>query len=325
MKGFYNIKKICFGIIIILSGTCESKAQIAEVMDSLQTEAMPEGEATQNDELLIPPLFEYITAPDDLPDLQSRTDYLMENFWNPFDFKNTKVVDQNALNHAFGVFAQAMPYASAKKVEDSVKKLIGKIKGNPILTYQFTKAAEEYLYSPRAVIWADNLYISFLENLIQNKKIDNSKKNKYAEQLSLLKKTSVGTELPFFNVISFAQDPAGLHVDRPYTLIEFAPEDCEDCRYSNLKLDISGKINDMIEEGILGVQVIILSPENPSDFNGKIFPAKWRAGYSNDAKSQMDIRLYPSFYIIDNNRKIIAKNLYVDDAIDFLNNLTLKQ
>ena len=301
--------------------TSLSVVSFAQSVDTSQSVDSTYNSEDWSNQVIIPPLFEYIIAPEELPDLKSKTDYLMENFWNPMDFKNVGAVDQNALNHAFGVYVQAMQYASEDKVKDSVKKLIGKIKTNPTLTYQFTKAAEENLYGPRAELWGDEIYISFLQNLMDNKKIDDSKKVRYADQLALLKKTAVGEKLPQIKLFNKESTPTSFIFNKKYTLLNFTTPNCEDCRYSFLKMDISGGINDMIEDGLLGVDVILLG-EKMADGN---LPEKWTVLYSPDALEELDIRMLPSFYIVDNNGKVVAKNLNIDSAIDILEVLNNKE
>lgn len=276
-------------------------------------------EMQDTDAVVIPPLFEYIEAPDDLPDLQSRTNFLMDNFWSPFDFNNVTTVDQNALNHAFEVYAGAMAYASPDKVQESVKSLISKIKDNPGLTFQFTKAAEESLFGPRADIWYDDVYLQFLKNLIDNNSISAAKKSKYATQLKLLQNSAVGNPFPSFNMNDEQGKPAKLSVDSPYTLIEFLNPDSDDSRYQNLKLDISGIVNDLMEDGKLKVIVIFLQDE----VGKRAHPEKWKVFAAPGVNEVLDIRTTPSFYILEGS-KIVGKNLNIDDAINLLSSISLK-
>lgn len=275
---------------------------------------------TTFNQMVIPPLFEYVIAPEELPDLRSRTDYLMDNFWNPFDFKKSGVVDQNALNHAFGVYVESMRFASEKKVKESVKKLIANLKGNPALSYQFTKAAEESLYGPRADFWADEIYMSFLKNLLENKKIDDNKKKKYKEQYDLLTSTAIGAEMPQFELNNAHGTSTSLNPSREAALICFTTPNSEDGKYSLLKMDISGVVNDMIEDGRLDVYVVILGDTFPEVY----MPDKWTVLQSGNATDVMDIRFVPCFYILDGKKKIAGKNLAVDDAIDLLEMLYSK-
>lgn len=298
---------------------------------SAQVETMPEvPDSTLNidnatvatgSQLFLDPLFEYVEAPDDLPDLQSRTNYLMDNFWNPFDFNRQTAVDQYALNHAFNVYAQAMPFASEKKVFESVKNLINKLKANPVLTYQFTKAAEENLFGPRASFWSDELYTGFLENLVQNKNIDESRKTKYRKQLDMLRRSALGASFPKHKVTNMHGTETEITVSKPFTLVEITTPVCEDFRYTNLKLDISSVVNDKINDGTLDIDLIMVCNKLPE----ANYPEKWNVFASENINETLDVRMFPCFYLLDKNGKIVGKNLAVDDAIDLLETLSASQ
>ncbi|MCH5217185.1 MAG: DUF5106 domain-containing protein [Muribaculaceae bacterium] len=270
-------------------------------------------QSLEDDVIVIPPLFEYVEAPEELPDLTSKVDYLMDNFWNPFDFKNSTTVDQNALNHAFSVYTDMIPYATEKKVKASVKKLIENIKKNPGLTVQFMKAAEESLYGPRAKFWADEIYMSFLENIISNKKVSEGKKKHYRDQYDLMMSSAVGRPLPSFTVKSINGDVYRLNPNGKTRLVGFITEESDNYKYTNLKLDISGKLNDMIDDNKLEVILVFLN-----DVQAKNWPSKWTVLKSADASGIMDLRMLPSFYILDPDNRIVKKNLNVDAAIDYL-------
>lgn len=267
--------------------------------------------------VVVPPLFEYVIAPDDLPDLQSRTDYLMDHFWDPFDFKNTKVVDQNALNHAFGVYLQAMAYSSEKKINDSVKKLISKISKNPGLSYQFAKAADENLYGPRAELWGDEILVSFLENAVNNKQIRDTQKSTFKSRLALIRKWAVGAPWPGVRAINGEGTEVNVTPQSEFAIIEFTPLNCEDGPYSNLKLDISGVVNNLIEEGRLEIDIVVLDDKYPEGN----FAKKWNIYSSPDVFSEGDIRIVPSFYVVGSDGMIKGKNMTIDNAIDLIESM----
>lgn len=298
---------LLFGLSLCIPANSQLNASVAE-------------EKTDEDQVVIPPLFEYVVAPDNLPDLQSRTDYLMEHFWDPFDFKKSGTVDQNALNHAFGVYVYAMPYATPSKVDASVKSLIKKIKNNPGLSYQFAKSAEETLYGPRAELWGDGVYIEFLNNVVNNKKIKDSQKKHFAEQLALISRSAVGAPFPSLDLVNVIGSVSKFSPSKDFALIEFRTPDCTEGQYTNLKLDISGIVNDLLEDGKLEVDVIFMGDKVPA----VNFPEKWNVYASTNASDIMDIRTDPSFFIIGKDGKIAGKNLTVDDAINLLEELMLK-
>ena len=304
------LKRISF--LLLAAVGCFS---VSQAQDSIPVEDL----SVIDDQLMVvPPLFEYVVAPDELPDLVSRTDYIMDHFWDPFDFKNTSVVDQNALNHAFSVYAQAMAYASEKKVDESVRNVIKKIKNNPGLSYQFAKAAEENLYGPRAELWGDLVFIDFAQNLIDNKKIRESQKKHFKDVVDLLKNSAIGSPLPEFSAVNREGTEIKFRPSSNYTIICFTPSECPDGSYSDLKLDISAVVNDLLEDGELEVDYIVLDGVDKN----KSYPDKWNLYSSSDVGSKLDLRIAPSFFVIDRNKKIAGKNLTGDGAISLIEILT---
>lgn len=307
-----NLKSIFSPLMLSLAAMVSSPSAWA------QQDSIPSTEEAQ-DFLYIPPLFDYVEVPDGLPDdLHTRADYLMDHFWDPFDFKKSGAVDQNALNHAFSVYVQAMPFASEKKVDESVKNLVKKIRNNPGLSLQFAKAAEETLYGPRAELWADFVYIEFLQNVVDNKKISDSRKRPFAERLALLRNATVGASFPEVNVLDIDGNAVVYRPSREMTLIEFTPPHCQDGPYSNLKLDISSVVNSLIEAGRLEVVLMVLDDKKPQGN----FPDKWKIFYGADAGKGFDIKRQPSFFVVGKDGKVAGKNLPVDEAVDLVEALS---
>ena len=275
-------------------------------------------------QMVIEPLFEYPVAPEDLEGLNAKTDYLMKNFWNSFDFSNKQAVDQHALNDAFETYTSFMPHATESVVFSSVDDLIGKLKKNPTLTYQFTKAAEEILYGPRSRMWIDQIYVKFLENLVSNKNVDKTKKLKYEDQLKLLKGSMNGSKAYRFGYVTRDGVRKQFIPKSKFTLIEFGNPECDDCKFAKLRMDISSVLNDLIREKKLDVYFIIAESDDDDNLlqKTKDYPDKWEVGQSPDAEDHYDLRATPAIYIIGQDGKIIAKNVAVDTAIGIIEELS---
>lgn len=273
----------------------------------------------------INPLFTYPTAPDDIPDLKGRTNWIMKNFWNPMDFKSKKTVDQTALNDAFNVYASSMPYADRETVLASVDELLKKLKKNPVLLYQFTKSAEESLYGPRANMWIDEVYVRFLRELAKAKKISAPRKARYTDQLRRLENSMSGSPMPEI-VITQRDGTAATYRPTPgrVALIEFGFPDCEDCRKSRLYLEVDIKFNELLRDGKAEMAFII--PDE--DENGELldmterYPKEWTVGKSPSAAEDIDIRDTPSFFVIGRDGAIAAKNVTLNEALNLITKLS---
>ena len=124
--------------------------------------------------------------------------------------------------------------------------------------------------------------------------------------------------MPELNLTTVNGTIAKLSPPKEFRIVQFTYPSCESCSYSNVKMDISGYVNDLIEDGRLDVIVIMMNYPVKENY----FPQKWIALSSDNAAEVMDIRRVPSFYIIDKNNKILAKNLSVDDAVEYLESIS---
>lgn len=281
--------------------------------------AMADNNAPQGDESSSPTvvyqLFEYPVAPEELPDLVSKSDWIMRNFWNGMSLKERKSVDQNALNHAFEVYAAAMPWASREAVIEGSAKLLKQIEKNPVLLLQFTKAAEEALYGPRSNFWIDEVYSLYLNSVSSCKKIDPVRKVRYQDQLRRLSASAPGKYAPVFDYENRDGTIMKYFPMATHTIMIFGDPDCDDCRMGRLELISSVPLSRLIDQGKVNVMFII--PNAEEDWKAKVtnYPDKWIVGASDNADESYDLRATPSIFIIDGNGKIIEKNIPMKHAI----------
>lgn len=266
----------------------------------------------------VKPLFDYPVVPDGIESLEERCNYIVKNFWNDFNFKTKEAVDQYALNNAFQVYASAMPYASLKEVDSSVNKLIDQISGNPLLLIQFTKAAEESLYGPRAELWIDDVYLKFLDAINKNKKIADSRKNRYKSQADPLRESKVGCKAPNFDFTDLNGEVKKYYPMSTPTIIIFGNPDNTDWRLARLRLDSNFKLGDALDKGKVNILYIVpVQIKNWKD-NVTNYNPRWTIGQSDDVSSHYDIRIDPTIYLIGSDGNIINKNMNLDQAVNLV-------
>lgn len=265
--------------------------------------------------LVIEPLFEYPTPPDTMANLTARSNYIVDNFWTPMDFKSKSTVDQNALNHAFEVYTTAMRFADEANVEASVKNLISKIEKNPALSLQFAKGAEESLYSERATVWNDRIFLIFLDNVINNKQIKKERKLRHQGLRKIISNTLQGTVPPEFDYTTPDGKVAHYSPNGIITVIEFGDPDCMDCRMAKLRMDTDVTFSTLVEKGKVNVLFIDTMAEEGWQDKLKDYPSAWHTGSSEDIDDIYDIRQFPTIYVIDREGKVAAKHVDVNTAM----------
>lgn len=272
--------------------------------------------ATAQEVIQIDPLFEYVQAPEEIEGIMEKSNYLMEHFWDPMDFKNATTLDQNALNHAFSVYVTPMRFAEKSKSLESVDKLIEKISKNPTLLFQFTKAAEENLYGPRAEIWIDEVFLKFLQASLKNKKITGTRRDNYRRKAEILTRTTIGNPAEKFD---FEDTEGGVQSYFPMstpTLIIFGDPTLADWRMSRMRMETNTALTRAADLGKINI-IYIVSKDVP-DWKNDVanYPKSWKIGYAPKIAEFYDIRTMPSAYVIGADAKLKLKNADIATAVN---------
>lgn len=264
----------------------------------------------------IEPLFEYPSAPEELSTLEDKSNYLVEHFWDSFNFKSKNTVDQNALNDAFRVYSVPLRWAHRDKSVAAVDKLIQSISKNPTLLMQFTKAAEETIYSPRAEVWVDDVYLKFLNAIVKNKKVPQSRREKYERQLKVLTNCHTGNSAPEFKFENVNGDNATYFPMSTPTIIIFGNPRNTDWRLNRLRLEANAALTEAINKG--KVNVLFIIPRKMDNWKSDVtgYSSKWTVGCGENLKDIYDLRAEPSIYTIGADGKIIFKNTPVETAVE---------
>lgn len=251
-------------------------------------------------------LFTYPVAPDYLDNLEARSDWLMDNFWNDMDFKNKKGVNQAALQHAFGVYAGPMLYAKKAKVLNSVENLCKKAEKNPALMIQLMKAAEEEFHSQRSTVYIDEVYRIFLNKFLSNKKIKKDRKAKYAMQLAALDATEPGNNFPQGDpgVTLPAMGSRG-------TVVIFGNTGDDLSRQMLLRFATSVRAEQAVSSGDFEIVFIDKSVEPAMEM-----PSYIKRVYCEKPQQSYDLPFLPACYLLDKDGVIVMRNKSIADVLN---------
>ena len=293
-------KIIIFAVTVFLLGYLQINAQ---------------NEAS-NQPIVLEALFELPVVPDDMTDITQRSNYFVENFWKPFDFKQN-AVGQVQLNHAFSEYVVGLRFCDKEIAMKSVDKLIAKLKKNATLLYQFTRAAEENLYSEKAEVWIDDVYLKFLEAVVKHKKIKEVRKARFITQYESLKNSTIGSKAPKFEFADRTGVKTMFSAEAKPSIIIFGSPDCIDCMMTKVRLNTNEDIIRLAKDNEIKIYFII--PDG-SEYNWKDmvadYPHYWTVGASENVSEVFDIRLSPTIYLLGSDRKIELKNVSIETVIE---------
>lgn len=273
----------------------------------------------------VDPIFEYPIAPEEIPTLTDKSNWIMQHFWDNMDFKNKEALNQAAVNDAVRTYCMPMQFADKVEVDKGVDKLIAQLTKNPTLLVQFTKGFEEALYSNRAILWIDEVYMKVLDAFLKNKKLSAARKARYQRQLKQLQNTKTGEVAPTFKFTTPTGNPGTYEPIGVFTIIEFGNPDCDDCRHAKLRMETDVAFSSLVDKGLVNILFITPDPEDGWQSKMTGFPTNWVIGASDTVADELDIRITPSFFVVGKDGKLMAKNISVEQAMNIAKRENLEQ
>lgn len=265
------------------------------------------------EQIVLAPLFEYPVPPDEIEALPLRSDWMMDNFWKPMDFGSRQTIEQARVNHAFEVYAIAMQWANKDKVTKSVAELLKKLKKNPTLAVQFTLAAEENLYGPRASFWIDEVYKNFLVETLKINKIPTHLRNRWKNQLETLTASEPGKKAPELHFIDKDGGSQRYFAMSTPTVLIFADSKDPNIRLDILRSETDTELTRLLTQGKLNI--IFIDP-NTEGADITSLPERWIGGkLKPDVKNPYDTRVLPTVYLIGPDTKILSRQYSIPMAL----------
>ena len=138
-------------------------------------------------------LFDYPVVPDTIISLENRTNYIIQNFWENYDF-SAPIRDERVFETTFRDYVNFFKYAHKTIVVSCIKDMMRKAQSNKSNFMLIAEIAERALYAPGAEYWSDEVYIPFLESVMDNNMLKKSEKERYKYQLELLENNLMGNK-----------------------------------------------------------------------------------------------------------------------------------
>lgn len=268
--------------------------------------------------------FELPKIPAEKVNLQERTDYLIEHYWDFCDL-NKAFSSRDKMAEAFDTYISLMPVASAECVFKAVPAFMKKIEKKPANVLFIGELAESKLYGDSAIVPSDELFVLFCKEIINNKKVDKNSKLRYQHLAKVLESSREGAIVPKFEYTDLLGNKSTFAVDtlRTGTILFFNDPDCDDCARARLRLDTNILTRRMIENNIMDLYSIYPAEADP-DWMEKAMelPKEWKVIASEEALDYFDLRHTPAFYVINPNGVILLKTTDVNAIINIMEALS---
>ena len=233
--------------------------------------------------------FPFPAIPEVLTEPQARLEFLLDHYWQEFNFNDTTAINQTTAEQGFVDYINLLQYADSAVAAGSVRIFADSIARNEQRQQHFDRLIDHYLGNPDSPMRNDVTYAHLLRVL--------PKTPQRTFLLGQITKNQPGTtanDLPLGRAASACvvytseveQEPRLYHVESPLTLLVFYDPDCEHCQ------EMMPQIRKMMDAGYASqtCAMYINVEENTAARQAYYLPA------------------LPALYLLDNEKTVIIKD-----------------
>lgn len=279
---------------------------------------------TENTDIT-PRTFEMVSVPSMITDPGERAKYLVEHYWDKFDFTDTAYVHLPEITEqAVSNYIDLMKYVTPKVASSSIKSMMHKAETDSTVFAYMADLYEKYLYDPNSPMRDESLYINVLESILSASVFDGANKIRPAHLLDLALKNRVGEPATDFTY-TLADGKTGTlyNVKAPYLLLFFYNPDCHACKEITGQIQDSPLIGKLQKDKIL--KILAVYPDEDLEAWKKHIPdvpASWINSYDESVSLKndeiYDLKAIPTLYLLDKDKKVILKDVTFNQLEEFL-------
>lgn len=258
--------------------------------------------------------FELPSIPDTLRTVESRFNYVIENYWNRFGFADTLYIETKETEEALVNYLDLISRLPVTKGQEHLYSLMEKATENALMQEYLNKLARKYLVNYDSPMRNDMLYLGAARYLSENAG-DQSVKYNAIQDTTMLSLNLPGTKATDFQFTTPTGETKNISgISGKHTVLLFYNPDCKSCSQILEATKKSDIINKALEEG--KTTLVAIYPQDDSYIWRKYLetvPGEWINGCDNGmtiiSEVMYDLRVLPVFYLLDSNKEVILKDV----------------
>ncbi len=251
-------------------------------------------------ELLVP----VPEVPSSIVRLDERCNYILDHFWDNFNYKNAFSA-RKRFEKTMGTYFAFTPYATADTVHMTIDRLIkGFEKARPQLLLDLCETAEHWTYGDSAQYSSDEMYYPFVEAVVKNKKAKGPKRARYELQYRQMQNSRIGSNISDYSLTRPDGSTMTLaDIKAPHILLMFVDPGCTDCLLAKARLSADYVMDALVKNDIVAVLPIYVGDPNDVEWLAEAasMPEKWIPAANAEADLDFEIPNSPTIYYAYND------------------------
>lgn len=281
-----------------------------------QNEAKVEEEATA---------FVYPEIPVMLQTVEDRMNYLVEHYWDHFDFTDTTLIHKpEVLEQALSNYLDLLSRLPQEVTCQQLIKTMLLAAADETMQDYVVRMIDSYWSNPNSPIHNEAMYEVFAEALQQAATTDDTALSKALYKVKLMRTNRVGTVATDFTYTLADGNQKRLHdLKASGVLLVCYDPDCKRCNETIRQLKASEVIGKAVQQG--GLKVLAFYPEEDYDLweqYRREIPDAWINAYDKELAvmhaNSYDLRAMPTIYLLDADKRVLLRDAEVGEIEDFL-------
>jgi len=257
--------------------------------------------------------------------------FVVQHYFDNFPWSDPRIFDTPIADDKIKDFCNIIYQLDRKDLDTFVVAALNAARVNEESLFLFYDKVEKILGSNISPYKVEHTYIKMLQNILTYPKLDENRTRRCSRELSTINKNLEGDRVPNFRVVMANGDTTSLYdIESKYMILYLQHPTCPTCREVRGKMANYPALNTAIAKGNLKVFTVYFeddaqvwknylnSPEaNPSYLHG------WNFDQTIEDNSLFDTRTIPYMFLLDENKKVIRKDLLYNEIEDYVKRLKL--
>ena len=256
------------------------------------------------------------------PELRAK--YVVEHYWDHFDFRDTayirlpEITEQAAVN-----YMDLMGLVSVEVAQTSLKTLVEKAAEEPLMMDYMWKTFFRYWHEPNSPLKNEEMFILFCKGVEKTQQVEGYLRERAAYLRQMAEKNRPGMQASDFVYTLASGKQGSLHaLKAEYTLVFFYDPDCHTCSEIKQAMKRSLRLKDMVIKGQM--KVLTVYPDEDVALWRERLPEMEKEWVNAYDKNQVithdllyDLSSIPSFYLLDKDKKVLLKDADWGQVLQF--------
>lgn len=253
--------------------------------------------------------------------------YFKAHFWDKFDFSDERLVRTPLFQNKINFYIENLTVKHPDSINVSADFIIDKAKANKNL-FRYALSQIAYTYETSKIMGMDAVFVHLAQKYYLKGDafwMDSTNMAKMNERVAKLKYNLLGLTAPELKMPDLNNNPFSLHaVKSDFTLLVFWDYNCGHCKKEMPELI---KLNDHLKEkGLTTIGICTRVEIDEIKKFAEEYHLPWLNVYDPYNRTRFremyDIYSTPTLYLLDKDKKIIAKRISPQQIEELINNLS---